>query len=356
MRKIFVLLTIIVILPLFTVVSHAEGEVDKYISDFENLLPEGYEELGKSEKLMELTSVKALFSELISVASGQAGRAIRFFMLLVGCIALCALATRVNEKIADAVSLSVGIISSLLIFGHIKPLFDEISTSLQAINGFFTSLIPLTAAVTALGGGTATATAQATAMYSTVAVGQSFFEQVFMTVASLGLAMSLISSFGGHTDSVVKGIKGAFSWLVGICTATIAAAFSLQTLIASTADSAAMRAAKYTAGLIPIVGGTVSGALSTLAAGLSYAKGIIGIGAIAVILVMALSPLILLLLYRLALSLSLTLSELVGTVGIAKTVTAFRFSLDCLIAVYALSAVIYIFEILLFIKIGVAML
>ena len=127
-------------------------------------------------------------------------------------------------------------------------------------------------------------------------------------------------------------------------------------MIASSADSAAMRAAKYTAGLIPVVGGTVSGALSTLAAGLSYAKGIIGIGAIAVILGMALSPLILLLLYRLALSISLTLSELLGAAVMAKALSAFRFSLDSLIAVYALSAVIYIFEILLFVKIGVAML
>ena len=50
------------------------------------------------------------------------------------------------------------------------------------------------------------------------------------------------------------------------------------------------------------------------------------------------------------------MSELIGASGISKTLGAFRFSLDSLIAVYALSAVIYIFEILLFIKIGVAML
>lgn len=356
MRKILILLTIIVIMPLFTMISYAEGEAEQYISDFENLLPEGYEELGNSDQLMESTTVKALFSEILSAISGQAGRVVGFFMLLIGLVALCALASRVNEKIADATSLSVGIISSVLIFGHIRPLFDEISASLGDINGFFTSLIPLTAAVTALGGGTATAAAQATAMYSTVAVGQSFFEQIFMTVASLGLAMSLICAFGGHIDSLLRGIKGAFGWIMGVCTAIIAASFSLQTLIASSADSAAMRAAKYSAGLIPMVGGTVSGALSTLAAGLSYAKGIIGAGSVAVILTMALSPLVLLLLYRLALSLSLMLCDLLGASGMARTLSSYRFSLECLIAVYALSAVIYVFEILLFIKIGVAML
>ena len=356
MKKVVLLLTIIVILPLFTVVSHAEGEAEQYISDFEKLLPEGYGGLGNAEEITKLSSVKALFSEIFSAISGQAGRVGRFFMLLIGCIALSALCRGVSERLVEAVSLSVGIISSLLIFGYIKPLFDEISASLSSIIGFFTSLIPLTAAVTALGGGTTGASLQASAMYSTVAVGQLLFEKIFMIVCSLGLSMSLISAFGGATDSVVKGIRNIFGWISGICTAIIAAAFSLQTMIASSADSAAMRAAKYTAGLIPMVGGTVSGALSTLAAGLSYAKSIIGVGAIVVIISMALSPLILLLLYRLAFSASITMSELVGASAISKTLGAFRFSLDSLIAVYALSAIIYVFEILLFIKIGVAML
>ena len=356
MKKIIVVLTLIVILPFFTLISHAEGEAEEYISEFENMLPDGYEGSSDIESLSSSTSVKALFSGLISAIRGQAGSAMGFLTLLVGCIALSALSARVNEKMREGATLAVGIISSFVIFGRIRPIFDDISTSLDALSGFFSSLIPLTAAITAMGGGTMGASAQATAMYSTVAIGQSFFEKIFMSISALGLAMSLISAFGAHTETVVKGIRGAFGWLIGICTSLIAAAFSLQTMIASSADSAAMRAAKYTAGLIPVVGSTVSGSLSTLAAGLSYAKGIVGGGAIAVMLAMTISPLASLLLYRFALSVGLSISDLVGASEIGKTISAFRFSLDSLIAVYALSAVIYIFEILLFIKIGVAML
>ena len=356
MKKIAILLTIIVILPLFAITCHAEGEAEEYISDFEKLLPDGYEGAGDASFLSEMTSIKALLSEISSTISGQAGEVVKFFGVLLGCIALCALCSGLPNKILDAVELCLGIICSLLIFGYVQPLFDEIFSSVSNLNSFFCSLIPLMTAVTAMGGGTTGASVQATAMYSTAAIGQSVFLQIFSSLSSFGLAMSLISSFGGATDSVVKGVKSTFSWVIGICTTVIAASFSLQTMIAGAADSAAMRAAKYTAGLIPVVGGTVSGALSTLAAGLSYAKGIIGAGAIAVMLSMMLSPLILLLLYRFALLASQTLCELLTVGTISKAISAFRFSLDSLIAVYALSAIIYVFEILLFIKIGVAML
>ena len=151
MKKIVILLTIIVILPLFTLISHAEGEAEEYISEFENLLPEGYEGASDIESLSSSTSVKALFSELISAIQGQAGGAMGFLALLLGCIALSALASRVNDKMREGTTLAVGIISSLVIFGRIRPLFDEISASLSSLSGFFSSLIPLTAAITAMG-------------------------------------------------------------------------------------------------------------------------------------------------------------------------------------------------------------
>jgi stage III sporulation protein AE len=118
-----------------------------------------------------------------------------------------------------------------------------------------------------------------------------------------------------------------------------------------------MSAAKYAAsGMIPVVGSTVAGALSTLASGLSYAKGIIGVGAIVVIVGIIISPLVLLLLHRLALSLALILADFLGVSGASRIFGAFRASFDSLIAVYALCSVLYIFNAVLFMKSGVALL
>jgi hypothetical protein len=64
----------------------------------------------------------------------------------------------------------------------------------------------------------------------------------------------------------------------------------------------------------------------------------------------------LLLLYRLALSLSIILADFTGAKSVGGVFSSFRFSLDMLIAVYAISALVFVFEILLFIKMGVAIL
>ena len=118
-----------------------------------------------------------------------------------------------------------------------------------------------------------------------------------------------------------------------------------------------MRAVRYAAsGLIPVVGSTVSGAISTLAAGLGYARSIVGGGAILVILYMALSPLILLLIYRLTLTLGGIFAYFSGSAMASRIFSSYRYALDMTVTVYSLSALIYLFEIIIFTVIGAWML
>ena len=165
--------------------------------------------------------------------------------------------------------------------------------------------------------------------------------------------VSGIYVFGGLFSRLFSGpVMKRFGWK------NIAVIFGILHFGAScfymAADSAAMRAAKYAAsGLIPIVGTTVAGAISTLAAGLSYARGIIGGGAIAVIVYLALSPLVLILLYRLALSIVVIFADFTGAKAVSRMLSAYRFALDMTLSAYSLSALIYVFLIIVFLRIGV---
>ena len=132
---------------------------------------------------------------------------------------------------------------------------------------------------------------------------------------------------------------------------------ALQTVIASASDGMLIRSAKFTASSsIPIVGGAVSGALSTLAAGLSYAKSIVGGGSLVLMLTVTLSPIIILLAYRLILSIAVNFLTFLDTGGGVRCFSAMLGALDALIGVLSMSTVVYIFEIILFIKSGVAIL
>ena len=70
-------------------------------------------------------------------------------------------------------------------------------------------------------------------------------------------------------------------------------------------------------------------------------------------LVSSLSPLVVMLLYRLALSVAASLADTLSSGGAMRSLSAFRFAADTVIALYSLSVLTYIFEIILFMKGGV---
>ena len=359
MRKALILLIIIVILPCFSIVCGAEENVDKYISEFESAIPEGVDvDAGDGEELQNALGLREIVSAVLEGVNKEKGKIAMFLFTLLGSLVLLALASSLSGGLLDAASGAVGAAVSVLIFSSIYKIFSEVTSAIAEANDFFLALIPITAGITALGGGAFTAEVQAAGMSVTFAAVSKLWGAAFTGVSGLGLAMSLISSFGGKgTATVSKWVKKAFAWVLGITTALITGTFALQTMVASARDSAAMRAAKYaTSGMIPVVGSTVSGALATLASGVSYVKGLVGGGSIFVLITLLLSPLVLILLYRLALAFSVFLADFFEVSAAQRIFGAYLYSLDTVITIYTLSAVVYIFQIILFVKSGAALL
>ena len=359
MKKCAYLLSIVVIILVFALPVSAESRADDYISRFNDILPEDFFGIAEdSDSLIESFSLKGILAEITSAVSGEGSAVSAFFLTLVGLLTISSLTLGVEESFAPQIRAAVGIIISLSVFPTVSYALSSVRTSLTELGNFFTALTPITVGMTAIGGGAATSAVQAAGMYTTLALVGQVGREIFLTIASFGLAVASISVLGNRSVVAVgKGIRSLFLWSVGIFTTILTAVFSLQTVIASSADSAAMRGAKYMAsGLIPVVGTAVSGALSTLAAGLSYAKALVGGGAIFVIVSLAISPLVMLLLYRLALTVAISLADLVGDDSCSGLFMGFRFSFDMTIAVYVLSVMVYLFQIILFLNVGVALL
>jgi stage III sporulation protein AE len=356
MRKTLFLLIIVVIIPIFSIKIHAYDHVDEYISEFQDIIPDEMGEVDIENGTADRLGIEGIFHEIISVISGERTRIFSFFLSLIGIIALSSLGSLVLGEMSEVVRSVIGIMSSMAVFQIVSSLVNEVLGSLDKISSFFSSFIPISVALTALGGGESTAVVQGSGMYISLSLLSRLGGGVFSSVCAFGLASALLSPLGGQIiSSISSAVRSIFTRTLGIFTAIITAAFSLQTLVSSSADSATMRAARYMAsGLIPVVGSTVSGALSTLASGMSYAKGIIGGGAIAVILFFAISPLVVLLLYRLSLTVAITLSQMLSA-DCGVIFTAYRSALDMALALYALSTLIYLFEIIVFIKSGVSL-
>ncbi len=354
MKRLTKLLIIVVITSVFCVTSVAK-EPDEYINEFEEILPDEVEErLDLGDGGVSLLGPDALLSEILSILQSRQGEIVSFLLVVFGAALLISLSSSLWGELSGAVSAGVGALCTTLIFAKIGSIFSEVAGSLSRLSEFFSAAVPIMTAVSAASGSASTALVQNSGMTFTLfllgGVGNSFF----ISVVGLGLAMSLLVSFGDEVSlSVTKGIKSFFIFCVGAASSVLGAVFALQTVVASAADGAAIRAARYAAsGLIPVVGSAVSGALSTIVSGLAYAKSIIGVGGITVIALLSLSPLIMLLLYRFCIALVLAFCNFCGQGGATKMLSAFKFSMDSMIALYTVSVLVYIIEIVMFMKGG----
>lgn len=234
-------------------------------------------------------------------------------------------------------------------FSALYPLFLSVSEALGAISDFFGGLVPILTAYLAIGGAAGTATGAASGLGITLWLTGLIGGRLLLPMTGAVFASSAVSSaVGGVSERVNASIARSFKRIMGAVCAVVAAVFALQTYVSAAADSVSVRAAKYAAsGLVPTVGGVVSGALSALGGGLTMLGGVIGASSVAVIIAMALSPLVLLLMYKLSLYVCSLFLEFTGTDVKGSPVAAFMGALDTLISVYVMTIIIYIFEIVI---------
>ena len=357
MRKIFKMTIIVVIFATFSLRVNADGYSDKHIESFEEILPEGLSEISRdTDALIDSVGIPRLLAEIKSIIERDGSSVLGFFLSCIGLGAILALTATVSGKLSKAASVATGAIVSLKIFLNLSGIFTSVQENLRELCTFFGSAIPIFTAVSVSSGAVGTASVQAVGMNFTLSIINGAGTGVMLFAVELGLAFAMLSFFGDERISTLyANASSFFKWIIGISATVITATLSLQSVVSGAADTAAMRAAKYAAsGMIPVVGGTVSGALSTLTAGLAYVRGIIGAGAVVAVVSIVLAPLVIMLLYRAALSLSSSICSLFSSDVAVKILHAYRTALDSLIAVYALSSCVIIFEIILFMRSGVS--
>ncbi len=357
-RKLFSVLMFVLLFLLFSVPTAASNEeCDGYWQDFLENVPEDALQGGEEE--LSGIGIDTLLGELFSALGGGFGEAVPLLLLLFGTAVLMTASEAASpfECKAFSAQISAGVVSvcSLFIFGKLMPLIISAKESLEELSVFFSGLVPVMSGILLAGGNAASSASQAMNMNITLAVVSLALSKLLLPICFTLFSLALVGSFdGGHISSIARSVKSLFMWILGIGTAVIIAAVSMQSVISGAQDSAYLRAAKYAAsGMIPIVGSTVSSALSTLAGGLSYVKSTVGVSAVFVVAVMSLAPLIKLLLSRFAFSVSISFLEFVGAQTGAKVFSAFRAALDALIALYAAVSVVYIAELVVFLKSGV---
>ena len=320
-------------------------ELSEILSGFLALLPpEVGDSITSGEGAISYLGLDRLISEVGAILSGGGGALFSFLLLVVGASVLLLLVGMLPER-SYVAECGISVLLSYILLSELYPVFLEAIESLTELNSLFGGIMPTVVALISVSGGVTLAPTASVGMQVTLYLTGLFSSGLMTRIVLAMLVVGSFSEMGGATERLSRSVKSLFTGLVGISTAVLGGIIALETYIASVSDGAIIRMARLTAGnMIPIVGSAVSGALGTLAGGVSYAAGVVGAGSVVAILSVALSPLVMLLGYRAVFDFAELLLGFSGKKSGTSLIFAFSSALDALISVYVMTIIIYIFE------------
>lgn len=327
----------------------ASGELSGIWEGFVSALPEDVPI--ESEEILGSVGIAEVISWLSGALGSEENKGALLSFVCIGI--LFALLELFCEGLGDAEKTArsaIAVILSLPVINLCKGLAFEVSEGIRASSELFSGIIPTLTAILTLGSGTAAASASGAALTASLGFVTGVLSESLLPLSAMTFSASMVSSFdtGGITDGVAKGIRSIFNFLVGITSLLIVGILGVQTVVSVSVDNLALKSAKYAvSGMIPVVGSTVSGALSALIAGVKLLSGTVGSVSVIALLSVVSLPLIRLLFFRFCLFICITVCSFSqGSFG-AKLFTSVRGALDTLIATLASSSLVYLLEIII---------
>ena len=312
MKRIFIFLVTCLLLLSFFIPVYAFADDDKAYTDVYNILPDNVKDSFQASGIDSLADlIEKIQNDGIGIIFDIALSDIRLpfsSMLTVLAVSIFGAATNIfierNElkKITDII---FTLIICVLIISPFKDILIKMADCINSCGVFLYSFLPIFAAFMTLSQNTTGSVLYTSSIY--------LFTQLFMylseniivpfSVGYFGLSLSSIISDNILKD-LLNSIKKTAIWCLTLITTVFAAMTSVQTVVASAADSVVMRTGKFIFGTsIPVVGGYISEVLNTVIGGISVMRSGLGLFAIVVIIVLFVPLLVELLFWELAIKL-----------------------------------------------------
>lgn len=310
------------LLPIFPITAHADT-LDVGQEQIERALPDDAREALESEGItpdnsgaLNLT-FGGVLGELWELFKNNVTKPLALLCSLCGVVLFCALAESVSETgDMKGVLSAVGVMCGAGIAAKaVYEVLDGTLGLLSAAANFMLVFIPAFTAIAAVLGHVTTASAvnsavlAATQLFSQLSV--NFLAPLCGTIIGVSTAGAVHPQM--KLDKLGELIKKFVVWGLTLIMTVFMSVLSAQTLVASSADNTAIKAAKFMVSQgVPIVGGTISDAVNTFGGSLTMLKSSLGTYGIIAVAVMLLPTLVSLICYRAALVCSEYMAEMFG--------------------------------------------
>ena len=365
----------VLFVSVFGICVSAEGE-DEIADDFSALS----EHLGDEERelldddfasgeleqtqnaLTKMLTPTGIFSIVDAISVRILRDALRLLATLCGLLLLAAVLGALKNSFGGAaLSGAVDFLTSAAIFAAILSYqyryLSEAQEMLTRLSSLMGAMIPIAGSVWAMGGNVTTASVGTASLYAFLTVTQRVVGQTVVPVCAFCMAAALCQSLGGDTSlrGITSAIKKTYTFTLGFIMMLLLTSLGASTTLSAAADSVAARTAKLvSATVIPTVGGSIGETLRTVAASVGVLKSVVGIGGILLVALLVLPTVLSLIATRLVFLLAGGVAEMLGCEKETRLLGELGGVFGCLLAVTAMSGVMFILALTIFVKSTVA--
>ena len=213
------------------------------------------------------------------------------------------------------------------------------------------SMLPMMGTLYALGGNVGAAAANHAVLSVFLSVAQMLCSRAVLPVAGVCLVLALSDALTGRSVLKPLGnlVKRTFTLGISFLMLLLSFLLGLQTTLAAGSDTLALRTARFAAGsFLPVVGGSVSEAMKTVAGSIGYLRTLAGTGGILVLFLFFLPMFLTVLLTRVVFLLAGALAELLGVKGEGRILSELASVYGYFLAVIAAVFTMAVFALTLF--------
>ncbi len=221
--------------------------------------------------------LSSLPKEIWNIAQKQLKKPFAQFATLTGILLFCLVLQGVGSKSFSGVSVNIFVtLGTAGVLGNtFITLFRQLSAVFETVGAFMESFMPAYAGIVAASGQGAAAFGMQSLTFGASAVIVQLMKEIFLPVLCVYLVMCLVCSAGEliQMNVITGAISQAAAWVLGIVMALFTMILGLQRMIAQAADSLGLRTAKLALStFIPVVGSSLSDALSSVTTCLQLLK------------------------------------------------------------------------------------
>ena len=226
------------------------------------------------------TSDDGMLSAVMDIVADGFRTPLKSLILIISVILLYAM---VNGLWFDSeITPIAGYISALSIaVGALFPLVGILGDTVSAINGiskFMLAFVPIYAGIILAGGGAKTAGSFSGLLMGAAQIVSSVINTLVVPFLSIFLSLSFAGAISEmKLEGLLNGVKKAAVWTLTLGLTLFCGVLGIQTTVTAAGDNLSMKTARFMAGsFLPVVGGSVGEAMSTVGSCVGLLKGAVG--------------------------------------------------------------------------------